>query len=76
MKEKTSRSIVKTISWRITGTIDTMVISFFITGDLTMALSIGTVEVFTKMVLYFGHERIWNKIKFGRVEDKPIEYHI
>lgn len=76
MKEKTSRSIVKTISWRITGTVDTMVISFFITGDLTMALSIGTVEVFTKMVLYFGHERIWNKIKFGRVEEKPIEYHI
>ncbi len=76
MKEKTSRSIVKTISWRITGTIDTMVISFFITGNLTMALSIGTVEVFTKMVLYFGHERIWNKIKFGRVEEKPIEYHI
>lgn len=76
MKEKTSRSIVKTISWRITGTIDTMVISYFITGNLTMALSIGTVEVFTKMVLYFGHERIWNKIKFGRVEDKPIEYHI
>lgn len=76
MKEKTSRSIVKTISWRITGTIDTMVISFFITGNLTMAVSIGTVEVFTKMVLYFGHERIWNKIKFGRVEEKPIEYHI
>lgn len=76
MKEKTSRSIVKTISWRITGTIDTMVISFFITGNLTMALSIGSVEVFTKMILYFGHERIWNKIKFGRVEDKPIEYHI
>ena len=76
MKEKTSRSIVKTISWRITGTIDTMVISYFITGNLTMALSIGTVEVFTKMVLYFVHERIWNKIKFGRVEEKPLEYHI
>jgi len=76
VKEKTSRSIVKTISWRITGTIDTMVISYFITGNLTMALSIGTVEVFTKMVLYFVHERIWNKIKFGRVEEKPLEYHI
>lgn len=76
MKEKASRSIVKTISWRITGTIDTMVISYFITGNLTMALSIGTVEVFTKMVLYFFHERLWNTIKFGRVEEKPIEYHI
>ena len=76
MKEKAARSIVKSISWRITGTIDTMVISYFITGDFTMALSIGSVEVFTKMALYFFHERLWNKIRYGKVEEKPIEYHI
>ena len=76
MQEKAYRSVVKTISWRTIGTLDTIIISYFITGNLTMALSIGTVEVFTKMVLYFVHERIWNKIKFGRVEEKPLEYHI
>jgi len=76
VKEKAARSIVKSISWRITGTIDTMVISYFITGDFTMALSIGSVEVFTKMALYFFHERLWNKIRYGKVEEKPIEYHI
>ena len=76
MKEKAARSVVKSISWRITGTIDTMVISFFITGDFTMALSIGSVEVFTKMALYFLHERLWNKIRYGKVEETPIEYHI
>lgn len=76
MKEKAARSVVKSISWRITGTIDTMVISYFVTGDFTMALSIGSVEVFTKMALYFLHERLWNKIRFGKVEEKPIEYHI
>lgn len=76
MKEKAARSVVKSISWRITGTIDTMVISYFVTGDFTMALSIGSVEVFTKMALYFFHERLWNKIRYGKVEEKPIEYHI
>ncbi|RXP55492.1 DUF2061 domain-containing protein [Lutibacter sp. HS1-25] len=64
--EKAARSIVKAISWRVVGTIDTIVISYFITGEITMALSIGMVEVVTKMALYFFHERAWNVIKWGK----------
>jgi uncharacterized membrane protein len=64
--ENATRSIVKAISWRMVGTIDTIVISFFITGEIKMALSIGMVEVITKMVLYFFHERIWNLVKWGK----------
>ncbi|MDD3722949.1 MAG: DUF2061 domain-containing protein [Lutibacter sp.] len=64
--EKPIRSIVKAVSWRIVGTVDTMIISWFITGELSMALSIGSVEVITKMVLYYGHERIWNLIKWRK----------
>ena len=64
--EKASRSIVKAFSWRIVGTIDTIVISWFITGEIEMALSIGLIEVVTKMLLYFFHERIWNIIKWGK----------
>ncbi|VAW22998.1 Conserved hypothetical protein probably involved in assimilatory sulfate reduction [hydrothermal vent metagenome] len=64
--EKPARSIVKAISWRIVGTIDTILISWFITGKITLALSIGLIEVITKMVLYFFHERIWNLIKWGK----------
>jgi uncharacterized membrane protein len=64
--EKPIRSIVKAMSWRVVGTIDTMIISWFITGELTMALSIGSIEVLTKMVLYYGHERIWNLIKWRK----------
>ena len=64
--EKATRSIVKAISWRIVGTLDTILISWFITGQITMALSIGLVEVVTKMILYFFHERIWNTIKWGK----------
>tara|TARA_R110001583_G_scaffold11599_3_gene52150 strand:+ start:1178 stop:1447 length:270 start_codon:yes stop_codon:yes gene_type:complete len=64
--EKATRSIVKAISWRIVGTIDTILISWIITGEITLALSIGLVEVVTKMLLYFFHERAWNLIKWGK----------
>ena len=64
--EKASRSIVKAISWRIVGTIDTILISWFITGKIALALSIGLIEVVTKMLLYFFHERAWNLIKWGK----------
>ncbi len=77
MKEKAYRSVAKSISWRVTGTMDTILISFFITGEVTHAFAIGGVEVVTKMLLYFFHERVWNKLKFGRIdEDQGIDYHI
>ena len=55
------RHILKTISWRILGTMDTILLSWFITGSWKLGLSIGGVEVITKMVLYFLHERAWYK---------------
>lgn len=60
------RSLLKTISWRVVGTIDTMIISYLITGNTTMAMSIGSVEVVSKMVLYFLHERAWSTVKLKR----------
>ena len=56
------RSFVKGISWRILGSIDTIIIAFFITGDSTKAFEIGFTEVFTKMILFYFHERIWVKL--------------
>lgn len=73
MREKHYRSITKTISWRVIGTIDTMIISFIITGNLTMAASIGSIELFTKMTLFYFHERAWNKINFGRIKDPEYQ---
>ncbi|CAM1335218.1 DUF2061 domain-containing protein [Tenacibaculum aestuariivivum] len=64
--ENPIRSVVKSISWRIIGTIDTVIISWLITGELSLAFSIGSIELVTKMVLYFFHERVWNKIKWGK----------
>ena len=60
------RHIAKTISWRVIGTLDTMILSGIITGSWELGLTIGGVEVFTKMILYFFHERIWYRYsKFG-----------
>ncbi len=73
MNEKSYRSVVKTILWRVVGTVDTIVISWLITREVSIALSIGFVELFTKMVLYYLHERAWDKIKFGRVEKKELQ---
>lgn len=64
--ESPKRSIAKSISWRIVGTLDTIIISWIVTGTLSLAFSIGLVELVTKMVLYFFHERIWNSIKWGK----------
>lgn len=74
--EKKRRSIVKTISWRTVGTIDTILISWIVVGNVNFAVTIGGVELFTKMILYFFHERAWNKSNFGRVKEVPIEYEI
>lgn len=65
-KEADSRgkSVVKAISWRIIGTLDTIVISWILTGTLSVALSIGSIELFTKFFLYYAHERLWNLIKW------------
>ena len=60
------RHIAKTISWRIIGTLDTIILSGIITGSWEIGLVIGGVEVITKMVLYYLHERAWYKLsKFG-----------
>lgn len=63
--DKAVRSLVKTVSWRIVGTLDTIVLSYLITGQVETALSIGGVELITKMVLYFIHERVWSSMNFG-----------
>mgnify|MGYP000515670854 CR=1 FL=1 len=59
--DSAAKSLLKTISWRIVGTLDTMCIAYILTGEIGMAVSIGSIEVFTKMILYFVHERVWNK---------------
>lgn len=67
-KDKISRSFIKSVSWRIIGTIDTILISYFVTGKIDFALSIGMIELITKMGLYVVHERVWNRFSWGKTK--------
>jgi len=64
--EAHSRSFVKAVSWRILGSIDTFVISYFVTGKLVFAASIASVETFTKILLFYFHEQAWARVPWGR----------
>jgi len=64
------RHIAKTITWRVVGTLDTMILGWIITGNPMTGIKIGGVEVITKMVLYYFHERAWYRSKFGINENK------
>ena len=75
MADKHYRSLVKSISYRITGSLYTFLISYLIIGKVGLALSIGLVELFTKIFLYYLHERIWDRISFGR-KPLPGDYQI
>lgn len=66
------RSLSKGITWRITGTMDTVVLSFLITGHIANAATIGASELFTKIILYYCHERVWSLLKWGRVPSEPV----
>ncbi|MFT6370215.1 MAG: putative membrane protein [Maribacter sp.] len=64
--ERPIRSIAKAISWRVIGTLDTLLISYLLTGKAALAASIASIDFVTKMFLYFFHERIWNNINWGK----------
>ncbi len=64
--EKPLRSIAKAVSWRIIGTLDTLIVSYILTGEIVLATSIASIDFVTKMILYFFHERLWNRIKWGK----------
>lgn len=76
MREKPIRSIVKGITWRFLASLITIMASLFVTGEIGHALSIGGVDFLVKLVIYFIHERIWNKLKFGIVSEYPPDYQI
>ena len=62
------RSLAKTITWRIVATTDTFIIAWLFTSDEVIAASIAGLEVVTKLVLYYIHERGWTSVKWGQVD--------
>jgi uncharacterized membrane protein len=64
--DQPKRSIVKTISWRLTGSSATFLIAFLLTGNFAIAGVIGVTQMISNTILYYVHERIWNKISWGQ----------
>jgi len=80
MSDSHARSVVKGITWRVLGSIDTFLISWLITGTPVMAASITAVELITKITLYWAHERAWTTVKWGACVSQldslasPVQY--
>ena len=68
------RSIVKAITWRAGGTIVTFAVAWIITGNLNFSAKIGLLDTIVKIGVFYFHERLWNRLNFGR--SKPTEYQI
>lgn len=68
MTESNTRSIVKTVTWRLTGSGATFLISYIMTGNLSIAGTIAAVQMTSNTVLYYIHERIWNRLKWGKLD--------
>jgi uncharacterized membrane protein len=60
------RSLIKAVSWRILGSIDTTLLALLFTRNLTISMAIGGTEIITKVLLYYLHERLWTRIAFGK----------
>ncbi len=73
--ESHPRSIVKAVSWRALGSIDTFVLSYLFTGNTGAAASIAGTEVFTKIVLFYFHERAWTLVRWGHRAHPTREMH-
>ena len=74
--ESHSRSIAKTLSWRLWATIITTLVVFATTKEFKMAMEIGLLDTTIKLGAYFFHERIWNKVNFGREIQPPTDFEI
>lgn len=71
-KDTRYRSLFKAISWRLSGTVATMIIVFVFIGRVSVAAIVGGFEMIVKFLLYFLHERIWDKVKIGKKDITPF----
>ena len=69
MKVTKLRSILKTLSWRFIASLDTFLLTWLVTGNITAGVTVSLLEICTKMVLYYFHERAWLQSEFGTKDD-------
>lgn len=71
--ETRRRSLVKALSWRVFATLITMVVAFLMTGELAFAAKIGLFDTSAKLIVYFAHERVWQRIRFGKIDSPDYQ---
>ena len=64
--DSNKRSITKALTWRALASLATFIISYIVTGNFAVATGIASVQIFVNLILYYVHERIWNKINWGQ----------
>jgi uncharacterized membrane protein len=70
------RSWTKAVSYRVVGSLYSFVVLYLVSGKLLISLSLSAVEVVSKIVIFYYHERIWDKISFGKVKQQQPDYEI
>lgn len=69
MSETRARSAVKSLSWRVVATATTVGLVLAFTGELRIAVAVGVIEVVAKLVIFYAHERVWDRVRWG--EQRP-----
>ncbi|HSM59300.1 MAG TPA: DUF2061 domain-containing protein [Longimicrobiales bacterium] len=69
MSETRARSAVKSLSWRVVATATTVALVLAFTGELRIAVAVGGIEVVAKLVIFYAHERVWDRVRWG--EQRP-----
>ncbi len=72
-RETPIRSVAKAVSWRVIATLTTGLLVFALTQRSDIAFSVGLLDAIVKLLLYFLHERVWNGLGFGRLEESQVE---
>ncbi|MDP6044706.1 MAG: DUF2061 domain-containing protein [Phycisphaerae bacterium] len=72
--ETRSRTIVKSLTWRVTALVITMTVVLVVTGKVELAATVGLADTAIKLVVYYAHERCWLKVHFGKL--RPPDYQI
>lgn len=77
MREKHARAVIKAVTYRGLGTLVTISVVYAFTGQLALSVGVGAVEVLSKMLFYYIHERLWERIPWGKAKhplsDLPVK---
>lgn len=73
IKSPNKRHIFKTFSWRVVGSLTTLIVAWIVTGDPFTGFKVGIVETLTKMILYYLHEKMWYRISFGLTQRNSMD---